>query len=254
MKKIAGIDLGSRNIKICLMENEKIISRDCFDSISFYRKFGSRSGRVFSVDLLELGFGSEFSVVATGYGRMSAAIRGAETISELKAHFLGARFQTGLIDFTLLDMGGQDYKVVHAVDGAMADFATNDKCAASTGRYLENMAVVLGITLEEMGHYDDDPVVLSSTCAIFGESELIGLIVKGEPVEHLAAGVNRSIVQRVLPLLDRMGSGTIILSGGVSLNRAIVRMLGLTTGRKILVLDDPLHNGAIGCCVHKLKL
>ncbi|MFA6472773.1 MAG: acyl-CoA dehydratase activase [Candidatus Latescibacterota bacterium] len=254
MKLIAGIDLGSRNIKICRMENGTIISRDCFDSMSFYRKYGTRSGRGYSIAISELEFGSEFTVVATGYGRMSAAIQGAETISELKAHFLGAQFQTGLTDFTLLDMGGQDYKVIHAADGVMVDFATNDKCAASTGRYLENMAGVLGITLEEMGQYNDAPVVLSSTCAIFGESELIGHIVKGEPLENLAAGVNRSIVQRVLPLLDRMGDGTIILSGGVSLNRAIVRLLGLTTGREILVLDDPLHNGAIGCCVYKRNL
>lgn len=249
MKKVIGIDLGSRNIKICLMENEKILSRDCIDSMSFYRTYGSRSGREFSIDISPLGYESGCPVVATGYGRMSAAIRGAETISEIKAHFLGARFQTGIADFTLLDMGGQDYKVVHVEGGAMVDFATNDKCAASTGRYLENMSRVLGITLEEMGRYADHPVILSGTCAIFGESELIGLIVKGEPVEHLAAGVNRTIVQRVLPLLDRMGGEAIVLSGGVALNRAIVRMLEDTTGRQVLVLDDPLHNGAIGCCV-----
>ena len=253
MKKIVGIDLGSRNIKICLMENEKILSRSCIDSMSFYRTYGSRSGRAFSVDISGLGYEPDIPVISTGYGRMSAAIRGADNISELKAHFLGARFQTGLTDFTLLDMGGQDYKVVHAASGEMVDFATNDKCAASTGRYLENMSRVLGITLEEMGRYVDHPVLLSSTCAIFGESELIGLIVRGESMEHLAAGVNRTIVQRVLPLLDRMGEGTIVLSGGVALNRAIVRMIGETTGRKVLLPDDPLHNGAIGCCVHGRK-
>jgi (R)-2-hydroxyacyl-CoA dehydratese activating ATPase len=250
MNKIAGIDLGSRSIKICIMEDGKIVSRNSFDSINFYRKFGRRSGGEFSIDFSAFGLSPETIVVATGYGRMSAAIKGAFTISELKAHFLGALYQTGLENFTLLDMGGQDYKVVHSVDGAMADFATNDKCAASTGRYIENMAHVLGISLEEMGQYDENPVILSNTCAIFGESELIGLIVKGEPLGHLAAGVNLSVVHRVLPLLDRMGSGLIILSGGVALNRAIVRMLGETTGREILVLDDPVHNGAIGCCMN----
>ncbi|MBT4484229.1 MAG: 2-hydroxyglutaryl-CoA dehydratase, partial [Candidatus Latescibacteria bacterium] len=168
---------------------------------------------------------------------------------ELKAHYLGAKFQTGLADFTLLDMGGQDYKVMRIERERLADMATNDKCAASTGRYIENMAGVLGISTEEMGLYHKDPVKLTTTCAIFGESELIGLVVKGEPVSRLAAGVNRAVVERVIPLLARMGDGIIVMSGGVALNCAVVTLLGRITGREVRVPGDPLHNGAIGCCL-----
>lgn len=250
---VLGIDLGSRNVKVCLMEDDRIRSRDCFESMEFYRKYGVRSGDGFTVDLAAFSRDRNPAVVATGYGRTAAAIRGIDTVSELTAHFLGARFQTGLDTFTLLDMGGQDYKVVRATDGAMADFATNDKCAASTGRYLENMARVLGITLDELGCHSDDPVPLSDTCAIFGESELIGHIVRGVPVPQLAAGVNRTVVRRVLPLLDRMGNGVIVMSGGVALNPAVVAILRETTGREVRVVPDPLHNGAIGCCASLKK-
>ena len=248
-KTVLGIDLGSRNVKLCLMEEGAVQASQIIETVSFYREFGNRTERGFAVDFESLGFGGVTRVVATGYGRMSAALAGASHLSELTAHFRGARFQTGLEDFTLLDMGGQDYKIIKVENGRMADMAANDKCAASTGRYIENMARVLGLTIEEMGNYADDPVTLSSTCAIFGESELIGLMVKGIPVEQLAAGVNRSVVERVLPLLERLAGKIIIMSGGVALNRAVVANVARLTGKEVRVVDNPLLNGAIGCCI-----
>jgi predicted CoA-substrate-specific enzyme activase len=231
------------------MENGKIVARQNFETIEFYRRYGARSKDGFTVNLASFGYDGETVLVATGYGRMSAALHGARVISEIKAHSRGAARQTGREDFTLLDMGGQDYKVVDIRKRTVRNFATNDKCAASTGRYLENMAKVLGMSLEELGSYSENPAPLSGTCAIFGESELIGMIVQGKPLPELAAGVNRTIVQRILPLLDRMGEGCIVMSGGVALNKAVVSLLRASTGREVLVVDDPLFNGAIGCCV-----
>ena len=250
---ILGIDLGSRNVKLCLMKAGSVASTKTVESMNFYRTCGVRSDAGFTVDISGLGFPDVEKIIATGYGRMSAALTGAKSISELKAHCLGALYQTEHETFTLLDVGGQDYKVIHVKDGRMVDMATNDKCAASTGRYLENMASVLGISLEEISEHYENPVNLSSTCAIFGESELIGLIVKGEPVSRLAAGVNSAVVKRVVPLLERMGEDTIVMSGGVALNHAIVKLVGEMTVRDVHVLDDPLHNGAIGCCVWGMK-
>jgi len=245
-----GIDLGSRNVKICLMHGNGISSRKIVESSAFYREYGHRTDEGFSINTEALGYGSRTRIVATGYGRMSAALIGALCISELKAHALGAQLQTGMDTFTLLDVGGQDYKIIRIENGVMIDIATNDKCAASTGRYLENMAKVLGITLDEIGVYHENPVPLSSTCAIFGESELIGLVAQGVSTSRLAAGVNRAIAERVVPLLERMGPGRIIMSGGVALNRGVVALLEAATGRTVQVVQDPLFNGAIGCCVY----
>jgi len=244
-----GIDLGSRNVKLCLAEGGRMITARIIETVAFYREYGAASERGFAVDFSKLGFQGITQVTATGYGRMSAALAGANHCSELTAHVRGARYQTGLDDFTLVDMGGQDYKIILVSGGRMIDMATNDKCAASTGRYIENMARTLGMTLDEIGVCVENSVELTSTCAIFGESEIIGLMVRGVPVASLAAGVNRSVVERILPLLDRMNGDVIVMSGGVALNRAIVTLSGRLAGRCVKVVENPLMNGAIGCCV-----
>ena len=152
------------------------------------------------------------------------------------------------LDFTLIDIGGQDTKVVKIVQGRMVDFQTNDKCAASSGRYLENMAAVLDISLDEMGQHYKDPVTLSSTCAVFGESEVIGCLAEGKPIEAICAGVNYSVVRRVMPDVRRMPSGHYVLSGGVGRNNAVRHLLEQELRTKLIVPENHFFLGAIGCC------
>ena len=123
--------------------------------------------------------------MATGYGRNTLNLKGVRVVSEIRAHVSGALFQTGLRDFTLLDMGGQDTKVALVRNGRLQDFVMNDKCAASSGRYLENMAAILEVDLKELSSYWEEPVRLDATCGIFGESELIGQILRGHSVARL---------------------------------------------------------------------
>lgn len=125
----------------------------------------------------------------------------------------------------------------------------NDKCAASSGRYLENMAAVLEVGLEELASHWEDPVKLDATCGIFGESELIGQILRGHSQATLCAGVNLTLVKRVLPMLRRFPSRTIVMVGGVALNSAIARLLERETGVGVMVPDHPQYNGAIGCAI-----
>ncbi|WP_027716974.1 acyl-CoA dehydratase activase [Desulfovirgula thermocuniculi] len=246
-----GLDLGSRSVKVALAGEDGGFTLRKFATADFYRRFGScRDGKL-AVDfraLLPEGAVVE-RVISTGYGRQAAAVAGARAIPEIKAHVLGAVHLTGLLDFTLLDLGGQDSKVALVRKGRIVDFLTNDKCAASTGRYLENMAAVLGITLEELGQHYRDPVELNSTCAIFGESELIGKMVEGHPLSSLAAGVNYSIFRRIRPMLVRLLSDTLVFTGGVAQNRALVEILSRELGVKVVVPDNPQYTGAIGCCV-----
>jgi predicted CoA-substrate-specific enzyme activase len=245
-----GIDLGSRSVKLVLLAGERITAAKILETAEFYRSYGRRDGGRFSVDFASLGLGRVAAIVATGYGRNTLDIAGATVIPELKAHVLGAVWQTGLKDFTLLDLGGQDSKVVKVRQGRMVDFQTNDKCAASTGRYLENMAGVLGIRLEELSRYSDNPVELSATCAIFGESELIGRIVEGHSVPELAAGVNYTIFKRIKPMLAALSSDTVVFTGGVALGGALVRLLEAELAVRVVVPPEPQLNGAIGCAVY----
>ncbi|KGK91527.1 2-hydroxyglutaryl-CoA dehydratase [Desulfosporosinus sp. HMP52] len=256
---ICGIDLGSRSVKIALMEEKaegeelEIIRLESLDTIRFYREYGRKQGDKLAVDFTALGLPEVDRLVSTGYGRNTLELAGGEAIPELKAHVWGAIFQTGLQDFTLVDLGGQDSKIIQVQKGRMIDFLTNDKCAASSGRYLENMATILDLSLDELGEYTEAPVELNSTCAVFGESELIGKIVEGFPLPELAAGVNTTIVRRILPLLRSFRGEVIVFTGGVAHNQAVAKLLEEGSGRRIVIPPEPQYNGAIGCCVYATR-
>lgn len=249
-----GIDLGSRKAKFAVMEGEAIRRLADSDTVSFYKRHGRIENDELMLDLENSGIFSPeelvgADIVVTGYGRNTLSLKGARVVSEIRAHAAGAVFQTGLRDFTLLDMGGQDTKVALIRDRRMADFVMNDKCAASSGRYLENMASVLEVSLEELSSHADDPVKLDATCGIFGESELIGQILRGFPVSRLCAGVNQTLVKRVLPMLKRFPSDRLVITGGVAKNGALVTLLSKAVPLEIIVPPHPQHNGAIGCAV-----
>ncbi|WP_054695439.1 acyl-CoA dehydratase activase [Syntrophomonas palmitatica] len=247
-----GIDLGSRSVKIVQMDYKTITRCELYDTIGFYRRYASAEKGVLSLDLTRLGF-VEQRVVATGYGKVTLQVAGADTIPEIQAHVNGAVFQSGINDFTLLDIGGQDTKVIKVREGRAVDFMTNDRCAASSGRYLENMAAVLGLGLEELSACSEEPVELNTTCAIFGETEIIARIVEGHSLQSLAAGVNYSLYRRFAAMLKQMASETIILSGGCALNTGLQRIIARETGAPVLSLPEPQLNGAVGCCVWGLS-
>ncbi|NPV27170.1 MAG: 2-hydroxyglutaryl-CoA dehydratase [Firmicutes bacterium] len=247
---ICGIDLGSRQVKIVLMHSGQLQKMISYETIEFYRQYGRQESNQLVLCFANLPLGTWDKVVATGYGRNTVHVKGADNIPEIRAHVLGAIWQTKLSDFTLLDLGGQDAKVVQVRQGKIQDFLTNDRCAASTGRYLENMANVLAISPTELGQYSDNPVDLNATCAIFGESELIGKVLEGHPLSRLAAGVNYTIFKRIRPMLNQLHSEVIIFTGGVALNTALQAIIARELNVKVLVPPFPQYNGAIGCCVY----
>lgn len=244
-----GIDLGSRSVKIVQMENRTIIDSKLFDTIQFYRQFAQKGAKSLYLEPEKIGFKND-TIIATGYGKITVQIENAKHLPEIQAHVKGALFQSGLEDFTLIDIGGQDTKVVKIRNRKIVDFMTNDRCAASSGRYMENMANVLGITLEELASYSEDPVELSSTCAIFGETEIIAKIVEGYDTSQLAAGVNYALFKRFVSLINRMASEIIVLSGGGAKNQALRKIIARETGAEVITLANPQLNGAIGCCIY----
>ncbi len=245
-----GMDLGSRQVKLVLLESGEISLKKSFDTAAFYREYGNIKDGELSVDTARLGLpdcGRSTGLTVTGYGRNAVKVAGAEVISEIKAHATGAAWQTGLKDFVLLDIGGQDTKVAKIKGGRMEDFLMNDKCAASSGRYIENMCGVLQMPLDEISRHFENPAHLSATCAIFGESEIIQKMTEGAPPGEIAAGVNLSVVKRVLPMLARFPDGPIVFVGGVARNAAVTYFIKDRTGRELITVPEPVYNGAIGC-------
>lgn len=249
--RILGIDLGSREVKIALIENDKIVLKKKISTMSFYKNYCYYDGKI-NVDLEKLEIGKIDRAVSTGYGKNNTDLRLFKQINELKAHVYGAIYQTGLKDFILLDIGGQDVKVIKVEKGLTTDLELNEKCAASCGRYLENMANILEISLDEMSEYSENPVDLNSTCAVFSESELIGKIAEGVKIENLCAGVNYSLYKRLKPLLNKFKGEKLVLTGGVANNKAIRKYLK-NDYKDIVQIKEPQFNGAIGCCYYGIK-
>lgn len=264
-----GIDIGSREVKLIVLEDgHRVIWRHQLSTASFYRQYCTRALRdsqsmedaegqselTLSVDFEGLGLYKHFDKgqplrgMSTGYGRHHTKLNGLVAINEIKAHAYGAIAQSGLKDFVLLDIGGQDVKILKVEKGIVVDLNLNDKCAASCGRYLENMATALEMSLPELSTYYLEPVTLNSTCAVFSESELVGKMAMGYSVPELAAGVNFALYKRIEPLLRPFKRSPILLSGGVAKNAALVHYLGQHFSA-VEVLADAQFNGAIGCAV-----
>lgn len=249
--RILGIDLGSREVKLVIMEDGQIIEKRKYSTMKFYREYCSYNGKVV-VDFEKLGVANIDIGVSTGYGRNNTELQNFTAINEIKAHAYGAIHSTGFNEFILLDIGGQDVKVVKVEKAVITDLELNDKCAASCGRYIENMANILEISLGELSKYHADPVELNSTCAVFSESELIGKIAEGVAVERLCAGVNYSLYKRLKPLLTRFYGDKLVLAGGVANNQSIHTYL-TSDYDEIVKVADPQYNGAVGCCYYALK-
>jgi predicted CoA-substrate-specific enzyme activase len=249
-----GIDLGSRFVKLVIYEDDNMVFGKLFDTISFYRNYsGNKDGNLI-LNLDKILPGPVDKIVSTGYGRNNVRVLGAEVITELKAHALGATLQTGWDNFVLLDIGGQDSKVMLIENGRIADMMLNDKCAASSGRYLENMASLLKIPLEELTSHYQNPISLNSTCAVFAESELIGYVSEGMDLKRLCAGVNYSLFNRIRPMLSRFSCERIVSVGGVAYNKALQHYIKSEgTFRELRIPDHPHLNGAIGCCHYALR-
>lgn len=246
--RILGIDLGSREVKIVLQENHVTVFKKKISTMAFYRDFCMYDGKIV-VDVNKIGCGHFDRAVSTGYGKNNTDLSQFEAINEIKAHAYGSIFQTKMDDYILLDIGGQDVKAIKIENRLTVDIELNDRCAASCGRYLENMAQVLEVSLDELSTHFNEPVELNSTCAVFSESELIGKIAEGATTEVLCASVNYSLYKRLKPLLNNFRSKKLVLSGGVAKNEAIQFYLN-SDYKEVISLEDPQFNGAIGCCYY----
>jgi len=249
-----GIDIGSRAVKIVLFDGAELRKEKVIETAHFYKNCGVHTQAGFVVDFAGLLAEEPTEIAVTGYGRNSLNIVGAEILSELKAHMLGAVWQTGLEDFTLLDLGGQDSKVIRlAEDGRVEDFAMNDKCAAGTGRFLEVMARSLDTDLQSLGMLSalsNTDVRISSTCTVFAESEVVALVAKGAAKEDIIRGLHKSVAERVYAMVARLrAEAPFVMTGGVAKNSGVVAALEERLNAKLLVPEEPQIVGALGAAI-----
>jgi len=191
--------------------------------------------------------------VATGYGRISATYA-SKTVTEITCHAKGAYFLHPTTR-TIIDIGGQDCKAIKLDNnGNVADFAMNDKCAAGTGRFLEVISNVLKVRLEDLGPLSlkaEKIVPISSTCAVFAESETVSLLARGETTENIIKGIHYAISNRIAGMASRIGvESDVLFSGGVAKNIGMRSALGEVLNVKINVPEfDPQLVGALGAAL-----
>jgi predicted CoA-substrate-specific enzyme activase len=185
-------------------------------------------------------------VVATGYGR--AKVRADRTITEITCHARGAeRLRPGAR--AVIDIGGQDYKVIAAEGGRVTSFQMNDKCAAGSGRFLEVVLGRLGLDLAGLDAFlaPGRAIALNSTCVVFAESEIIGLLAKGVPRQEILGGVVASMATKIASQAARLDlAEPAILTGGLAESRGVAEALSKALGRTVEPTPDGWYAGAIG--------
>jgi predicted CoA-substrate-specific enzyme activase len=242
--RVLGLDIGSRTVDAVWLEAGRVVDARVADS-GFDPQAVAR----------ELAASAAYDViVATGYGRHAARDAfGCSVVTEIKAYATGAHalFPDAA---SVLDIGGQDTKVIAlGSHGRVLDFEMNDKCAAGTGKFLEVMSRALGFELAEMAEQalaSSRGIQISSMCTVFAESEVTGLVHRGEDRAAISRGLHDSIAKRTLSSLSRVkAGGPLVFAGGVAKNEAMVELISAGFDGEVVVPEEAQTVGALGAAL-----
>ncbi len=247
-----GVDIGSTTSKaVILKDGQEIIST----SLIAAGTGTDGPDRVIEAVLAagSLTLNEITSVYGTGYGRKLLKNANGE-MSELSCHAKGVHHLMPEVR-TIIDIGGQDAKVLSlGTDGRLAEFLMNDKCAAGTGRFLDVMAGILQLKIEDLekqAAIAKSTVKISSTCTVFAESEVISQLANGVEIPDLVAGICQSVAGRVASLAKRVGvKETVCMSGGVAKNGGVRKAMEQELGLEITYTPMAQLMGALGAALY----
>jgi predicted CoA-substrate-specific enzyme activase len=152
---------------------------------------------------------------------------------------------------TVIDIGGQFTKAAKITpQGRIADFLMSEKCATGSGRFLQIIARILHVNLEDIGPLSlksRTPVEFSTNCAVFAESETVSRIAEGARAEDILAGVHRAMASKVAMLVKRLKmEHDVVLTGGGGEDAGLVLAISDALGVKVLVPEQPRLTAAFG--------
>jgi (R)-2-hydroxyacyl-CoA dehydratese activating ATPase len=248
-----GIDVGSRTTKIVLLQGKKIVFSKISNTGVNPRKTSDKL-----LQEIKSKFDVPFStkIFTTGYGRK--IVTGTQkAISEISCHAKGVQFLFPQVN-TIIDIGGQDSKVILLNSkGKVIDFVMNDKCAAGTGRFLEVAANILELTVEDLGKESEkskNRIEIDSTCVVFAESEIIGLISQQIKRYDIIAAIHTSIAHRTKGLVSQLPYKTpIVFTGGVAKNSGMRKAISRTLNIEMLIPENSSITGALGAALLSLE-
>lgn len=245
IKGNVGIDCGSAACKGILISNDSIVSI-CVKPTGWSPK---ETARLVLDELLKEADMSkdEMSVVSTGYGRVGIDFAD-KAVTEITCHALGAEYLLPGVK-TVIDIGGQDSKVISLENGKVKSFQMNDKCAAGTGRFLEMSANRMGIDLSEFPSLltAGKSCSLSSMCAVFADSEIVSLLAAGKSREEVAGGIVQSIAAKAVALAAKIEiQPPILLTGGLADLEGLRVVLEQKLMCSVTAMPMSRYAGAIG--------
>lgn len=231
MTYYAGIDIGSATTKVAVVDDNRVLGHKVAPTGVHCEETAQK---ILNELLLELNLQQDElqGITSTGYGRRLVKFSDS-TISEITANVKGATWygkQAGLTVRTVINIGGQDCKVIGLDDdGVTKNFGMNDKCAAGTGRFLETLCRIMEINMSELGEtslQSTVPIRINSTCAVFAESEIISLLARRKKKADILAGAHYSIAKRIGRMMKRVGViDTVFFDGGPALNAGLKKAL-----------------------------
>lgn len=246
-----GIDIGSTTSKaVILRDGEQIVSSSLV--VATVGTGGVNDAMDIALKDAEIDINDISCIVATGYGR--ASFKDADhQVSELTCHAKGVHHVFPDVH-TVIDIGGQDAKVIQLDDrGLMSQFLMNDKCAAGTGRFLDVMAGILHVDINDMGRFamaSKEHASISSTCTVFAESEVISQLAGGRAMNDIIAGICDSVAVRTASLVKRIGiREKVCMSGGVARNEAVRAAMEKELSTQILFDEKAQIMGALGAAI-----
>jgi predicted CoA-substrate-specific enzyme activase len=250
--KTLGIDIGSLSIKAVVLGDENILGTSIVPPGEEIDE-GVHEAIKTALGQAHLNLDS-LPVMATGIGSKSVSF-----ISQQKAltmclargiHYLFPSVRM------VIDMGAESTTIIKVNDrGRLADWVTHDKCASGTGFFLRQMAKLMNISLAEMAQLSlqaHDRADITSTCAVFAESEVISHVHRDPPTpkEVIAAGIHFSVVSRIISLCKRIGiTKEVAVTGGVALNEGIVKILEQELNFEVLRPESPQIVAALGAAI-----
>ncbi len=240
-----GIDIGSRTGK-CVVTDESgnILYKNIIETTgSAFATFERLNGLL--PDEFDL---NNLPTAATGYGRVAVEKNVDNTFTEITCHYRGALKLFGNLK-TIIDIGGQDSKVITAAKGRIKDFAMNDRCAAGTGMFIEVILGRLGVSISDFAGMDVSAIVpreLNSTCTVFAESEVVSLMAEETNPLVIASSVALMAAKNIGFMVKRIhGEPSYVMTGGVSALKPVVYHLENILHQNIMV--SPLSQIAGAC-------
>ncbi|MHB1006366.1 MAG: acyl-CoA dehydratase activase [Chloroflexota bacterium] len=254
MQAYLGIDVGSVTTKFAVLdENDELV-------VSAYSRTSGRPISVIQQGLREIAETVPAGVNITGVGTTGSArylagvIVGADvTKNEITAHAVAASHYVPEAQ-TILEIGGQDSKIIIVRDGIVTDFAMNTVCAAGTGSFLDQQAARLNLKIDEFGPLalrSRTPVRIAGRCTVFAESDMIHKQQMGHQVEDILYGLCQALARNYL---NNLGLGKeilapIVFQGGVAANRGMVRAFEEELKTDVVVAPHNHIMGAIGAAL-----